>query len=125
MNKETVNEDRHHTQMQHNLSYRAYRQQYEVRTSRCSKKKKPPRSGVERGKQLYRLTHRLMVQITIFGARGNSTVGIRNYNLRKIQLRKIGKIRLKAAFHLFLSLHHSNNPIRNISTFFIFPSSTQ
>jgi len=53
MNRETGNEDRHRTQMQHNFSYREYWQQYDVHTCECPKKKR--RSVVKRGKEPYRL----------------------------------------------------------------------
>jgi hypothetical protein len=48
---------------------------------------------------------------------------IRNFNLRRIQVIKIGNTRLNAGFSFALSLHQ-NNRLENISLFYL-PSSSQ
>ena len=52
------------------------------------------------------------------GGGQKSTIGIRNCNLRRIQVRKIRKLCLSTGFlTFFLPVHHPNNRAENISIF--------
>ena len=42
---------------------------------------------------------------------------IRNFNLRRSLVIKMGNARLNAGYSIFLSLHHQNNRLENISLF--------
>jgi hypothetical protein len=55
------------------------------------------------------------------GRRGEeSTMGIRNFNLRRNEVRNMEKIGLNDGFSFFpLSLHHSNHSLENIYIFYL------
>ena len=46
---------------------------------------------------------------------------IRNFNLRRNQVRKMGQTCMNAEFSFFLCLHHQNNRVENFSNFVFAP----